>query len=69
MPTAPPPETLGAYREMLRPEPNSGGKWRTIKRGAVGLALFGLAGWVWRNSRPEAAANDSSDGVNSERKR
>jgi hypothetical protein len=38
---------------MLAPEPNSGGKWRTIRRGAVGLALFGIAGWLWRhNNKP-----------------
>ena len=60
-------ETLGAYREMLLP-PNEGqgGKWRTIRRGAVGLALFGIAGWIWRhNSKPdgdrEPAAEDTTN--------
>jgi hypothetical protein len=38
---------------MLGPEQKGGGKWRTIRRGAVGLALFGIAGWIWRhNNRP-----------------
>jgi hypothetical protein len=40
---------------MLQPgEQPSGGKWKTIRRGAVGLALFGIAGWLWRhnNNRP-----------------
>ena len=44
------PETLGAYREMLQPD-QGGGKWKTIRRGAVGLALFGIAGWLWRQNR------------------
>ena len=49
------PETLGAYREMLQPEQNMSGKWRVLGRSAVGLALFGVAGWLWRqNNRPAA---------------
>jgi hypothetical protein len=55
------PEALGAYREMLQPDGQHGGKWRTVRRGAVGLALFGIAGWLWRqNNRPttdDAQAN------------
>jgi hypothetical protein len=63
VPEAPSPETLGAYREMLDPDENRGGKWRTIRRGAVGLALFGIAGWLWRNNQPPAAdAADSTPG-------
>ena len=49
-PEPPSPETLGAYREMLQPNQH-GGKWKTIRRGAVGLALFGIAGWLWRQNR------------------
>jgi len=45
------PETLGAYREMLLPDQQGSGKWKTIRRGAVGLALFGIAGWLWRQNR------------------
>jgi hypothetical protein len=51
----PSPEALGAYREMLQPESRSGGKWRTIRRGAMGLALFGIAGWIWRQNSPSGA--------------
>ena len=56
------PETLGAYREMLRPDQQGGGgKWKTIRRGAVGLALFGIAGWLWRhNNRPTDEADQTS---------
>jgi hypothetical protein len=44
------PETVGAYRAMLQPaaERPRGGVWRTVRRGAVGLALFGIAGWALR---------------------
>ena len=57
------PEALGAYREMLQPETRSGdGKWRTIRRGAVGLALFGIAGWIWRqNNRSSVDEAQSTD--------
>lgn len=56
------PEALGAYREMLSPGEKPGGKWRTIRRGAVGLALFGIAGWVWRqNARPGEPASQPAD--------
>jgi hypothetical protein len=59
------PETLGAYREMLLPAEKQSG-WRTIRRGAVGLAIFGIAGWLWRqNSKaPElgkTAADETTD--------
>ena len=55
------PETLGAYREMLQPEQNMSGKWRFLGRGAVGLALFGVAGWLWRQSnRPGADADQGN---------
>jgi hypothetical protein len=57
------PETLGAYREMLGSEQQSGGKWRTIRRGAVGLALFGIAGWIWRhNNRPADDTGETTGG-------
>jgi hypothetical protein len=59
-PEASSPEALGAYREMLNPG-DRGGKWKTIRRGAVGLALFGIAGWMWRNNnRPEGEAADQA---------
>lgn len=62
-------ETLGAYREMLGPDEKSGGKWRTIRRGAVGLALFGLAGWVWRqNSRSDGDTTKTADGATTQRR-
>lgn len=61
------PEALGAYREMLRPDNKSGGKWRTIRRGAMGLALFGIAGWIWRqNNRSSADETQAPDETTNE---
>jgi hypothetical protein len=69
-PEASSPEALGAYREMLNPGENRGGKWKTIRRGAVGLALFGIAGWMWRNNnRPEGPADQTSDDETTDQQR
>jgi hypothetical protein len=64
------PEALGAYREMLHPEPQ-GGKWRTIRRGAMGLALFGIAGWIWRQNNRSSAdeAQTTDDETTTQRRR
>lgn len=43
----PAPETLDTYREILGPQDSAG--WRFVKRGAVGLALFGVASLIFRN--------------------
>jgi hypothetical protein len=59
--TGPPesPDTLDSYREMLDRKDGSAA-WGLVKRGAVGLALVGMAGWIWRrNSREGAAATDA----------
>lgn len=49
----PSPEALETYRELLTPEQDGAG-WRFVKRGALGLALFGVAGWMLkRNNRSE----------------
>jgi hypothetical protein len=51
----PSPEALDTYRQMLG-RPSNG--WELVKRGALGLALVGVAGWMWRrsNSGDEVAA-------------
>jgi hypothetical protein len=43
-------ETLDTYRQLLndRSQQPPQSHWRFVKRGAVGLALFGLAGWAWK---------------------
>jgi len=45
-------ETLDTYKHMLEPDASS--RWTLAKRGAVGLALFGLAGWMWRRNSSRA---------------
>jgi hypothetical protein len=51
-PEPPSEETLDTYKQLLDPE-TSARRWTMAKRGAVGLALFGVAGWALRrNSRP-----------------
>ena len=51
-------ETVDTYREMLTPQSTSG--WSAIRRGALGLAIFGVAGWMWRrNTRADADSKGS----------
>jgi len=42
-------EELQSYRALLDPahKPNGLG-WRLARQGAVGLALVGVAGWLWK---------------------
>ena len=57
----PAPETLDTYRELLNPAGEDGDGWKFVKRGALGLALFGVAGWMWRrNTRTDEDAGTSS---------
>jgi hypothetical protein len=62
-------ETVNTYRAMLTPEETGG--WKMLRRGAVGLAIFGVAGWLWRkNSRQGAETTGSgpaTGGTRSER--
>jgi hypothetical protein len=46
-------ETATAYRQIMQPPPQT--PWRAIRNGAVGLALFGVAGWLWQRSGPRDA--------------
>jgi hypothetical protein len=49
-------ETLDTYRQLLNGgEPQPASNWRLVKRGAVGLALFGLAGWAWKQQNQRTA--------------
>ena len=61
----PAPDALDTYREMLKPDTSNGAGWRFVKRGALGLALFGVAGWMWRRNRRgdihDTAATDRDD--------
>jgi hypothetical protein len=58
----PSPETLETYRELLNAERDGSPGWRMVKRGALGLALFGVAGWMWRrNARVDLPATESME--------
>lgn len=43
------PEELQAYRTLLDAahKPN-GRSWQLVRQGAMGLALVGVAGWLWK---------------------
>ena len=53
-------ETLDTYRQLLTGSPAPNSHWRFVKRGALGLAIFGLAGWAWKqqNQRTGASPRD-----------
>jgi hypothetical protein len=44
------PEELQAYRQMLDPNGTPRSPWTLAKRGAVGLAIVGVASLLWRRS-------------------
>jgi hypothetical protein len=41
------PEGLETYRQLLDADRQQTG-WQTVRKGALGLALVGVAGWLWR---------------------
>ena len=54
------PEELETYRSMLTPE-QQGSSWKLVQRGALGLALFGVAGWLWKSGGADGTRKDASD--------
>lgn len=61
-PEPPRPEELQAYREMLDPAAAKASGWKLVQRGAVGLALFGVAGWLWKSGNSERGPKSVSSG-------
>jgi hypothetical protein len=53
------------YRELIEPAPS--GRGRLLKRGAVGISVLAVAGWLWRRSdddkksRSKPARRNSGD--------
>ena len=53
------PTDLKAYRLMLEPETPPSSGWTLVRRGAVGLALVGIAGWLWKTGGNERSPKES----------
>jgi hypothetical protein len=53
------PEELQAYRTLLDAanKPNGRG-WQLVRQGAMGLALVGVAGWLWKSGGASRAEKD-----------
>ena len=47
---AEPPKTedVQAYQQMLTDDDQRTSPWKLAQRGALGLALVGVAGWLWK---------------------
>ena len=54
------PGELHAYRLMLDGEQQPSSGWTLLKRGAVGLAVFGVAGWIWRKDLQSRRSDSTS---------
>ena len=56
------PTELQAYRTLLDPahQPNGRG-WKLVRQGAMGLALVGVAGWLWKSASARATAEGAAD--------
>ena len=65
------PEELQAYRTLLdaSPKPDNGRGWQLVRQGAMGLALVGVAGWLWRSASAEAAADKAGGASRAEKDR
>jgi len=62
-PRPPEPERAGelnAYRLMLDSEQPPRSAWTLVRRGALGLAVFGVAGWIWRKDLQTRRSNSTS---------
>ena len=69
------PTELQAYRTLLDPahQPNGRG-WKLVRQGAMGLALVGVAGWLWKSASAEASTSarataDKAGGAGREKER
>jgi hypothetical protein len=54
-------EAVDTYRQLLSGTPPPNANWRFVKRGALGLAIFGLAGWAWKQQNQRAGASPRDD--------
>ena len=64
------PAELQAYRTLLNPQTKPNGRgWQLARQGAVGLALVGVAGWLWKSASAEAAADKAGGASRAEKDR
>ena len=63
------PEELQAYRALLDPahKPNGRG-WQLVRQGAMGLALVGVAGWLWKSASADASSDKAGGGAEKDRR-
>jgi len=57
-------EQVDAYRQILNPAPAAPKRGKLVARGALGLALFGVARMLWRSApdqRPAAGSRSKAD--------
>jgi hypothetical protein len=55
-----------AYQTLLAPSQQRNGRgWQLVRQGAVGLALVGVAGWLWKSASAEVStsAGATADGT------
>ena len=50
MEAAPATETLDTYKQMLDADKGNDHRWTLVKGGAMGVALFGVAQWLWQRN-------------------
>jgi len=64
------PDELQAYRALLDPtlKPNGRG-WQMVRNGAMGLALVGVAGWLWKSASAQAAGDKGGSAGRAEKER
>jgi len=64
------PAELQAYRTLLdTPSKSNGRGWQLARQGAVGLALVGVAGWLWKSASADAAADKAGGASRAEKDR
>lgn len=57
------PVELQAYRTLLDAEHKPNGRgWALARQGAMGIALIGVAGWLWKSASANVA--DKTGGAN-----
>ena len=64
----PRPAELQAYQTLLDPghKPNGSG-WQLVRNGAMGLALVGVASWLWKSAADSALADKAGGASRAEK--